>query len=74
VNEKSAKSPITASDLDEMAYSYNHLACLLSKYGNSDYKKCFKSACSIYDAAPEKYFEDKMTLLNNVGLNLEGRQ
>ncbi len=61
---------IKAGDLDEMAHSYAQLAILSSKYGNEDYKKCIRSACSIYDAAPGQYFEEKITMLNNVALNL----
>lgn len=47
---------ITAADLDEMAYSYAQVAIIYSKYGNEDYKKCMKSACNIYAAAPGQYF------------------
>lgn len=74
VNGLAAKAPIGALDLEEMAYAYNHLASLLSKYGSNDYRKCLNSASNIYNAAPDKYYEDKITLLNNVALNLEARK
>lgn len=61
---------ITAGDLDELAHSYAQVTILYSKYGSEDYKKCMKSACNIYDAAPGQYFEERITLLNNLGLNL----
>jgi hypothetical protein len=53
-----------------MAHSYTQVAILCSKYANKDYKKCMKSACNIYDAAPGQYFEERITLLNNVALHL----
>lgn len=57
-----------------MAFSYAQLAGLYSKYGSNDYKKCLRSASAIYDTSVHKYHEDKMVLLNNVGLNLHSQK
>ena len=55
VSDLAARQNIDLTSLEEMAYSYSHLAQLLSKSDNSDYNKCLRSAASIYDTAPEKY-------------------
>lgn len=62
------------ADLDEMAFAYTQLAFLHSKYDSKDYEKCLKLASSIYDSSPHKYYEDKITLLNNVAINLDSNK